>query len=97
MTDHYDKDGKPITMEQWCKLLENKDYKVVKQDVTGDFRVSTVWLGLNHNYRPNGLPLIFETMIFSKDNYKDLWCERYSTLDEATVGHEKALEHARTL
>ena len=96
MTDHYDKDGNSITIEQWGKLLEIKDYKIIKQEVVGGFRVSTVWLGLNHNYG-NGPPLIFETMIFPSDGYDDLWCERYSTLDEATAGHEKALEHAKTL
>lgn len=52
--------------------------------------VSTVWLGYNHQFQPGGRPIIFETMVFtSRDRLNDLYCERYSTLEEAQAGHER--------
>ena len=55
--------------------------------------VSTIFLGLNHNYEPDGPPLLFETMIFGgkHDNY----CQRYSTKKDALIGHKKAVKLAR--
>ncbi len=60
-------------------------------DTVGDKRVSTVFLGLDHQYG-DGPPLLFETMVFPKDSYSDLYCERYSTYDEAEAGHAKAVQ-----
>ena len=54
-----------------------------------DNRVSTVFLGLNHQFG-DGPPLIFETMIFSPGPL-DQECWRYSTESEALVGHAAAV------
>ena len=56
--------------------------------------VSTVFLGLNHQYG-QGPPLIFETMIFGDRNLVEQYCDRYSTLEEAKAGHAVAVEIAR--
>ena len=68
-------------------LLETADCHVAK-DVIGKVRVSTVFLGLDHNL-DGGKPILFETMIFGgrHDGYQ----ERYSTWEEAEKGHKKAL------
>ena len=50
--------------------------------------VSTVFLGLDHSFG-GGTPILFETMIFGGE-YDD-YQERYHTLEEAQVGHEKAI------
>jgi hypothetical protein len=72
-------------------LLGNFEYKVVKQSKDDKHAVSTVWIGLDHNYF-GGRPLIFETMVFAikdgKWDMSDLDCERYSTEEEALKGHE---------
>lgn len=71
----------------------------LKTEVNG-YLVSTVDLGINHNFG-EGKPLYYETMIFKKDgkniDYSDLYCERYSTEEEAKIGHKKAIEYAETL
>jgi hypothetical protein len=63
----------------------------------GDYLVSTVDLGLNHSFTE--IPLYYETMIFkvenNKINYSDLYCERYTTEEEAREGHEKAIEYVK--
>ena len=68
---HYvlDKDGEPIEekdLETWAKWLEETfrdNGRVVKQEHIGDCMVSTVFLGLDHNWG-DGPPVLWETMIF---------------------------------
>lgn len=79
----------PATLEEWSAMFEKNDRKIAF-DVLGDYEVSTVFLGLDHNYF-GGEPLIFETMIFCKDQELDQSCWRYSTYEQALVGHQEAL------
>ena len=104
--NYYDKEGKPMEMLEWAKLLEDKNYQIIKQDTfkNGNF-VSTVWLGLNYNFG-KGKPLIFETMVFDtnkKEKFKigkrkmesmgeELDVKRYATLEEAKRGHKKMIK-----
>jgi hypothetical protein len=49
MPNYYDKDGSPITLEEWVAKF-TVDYKRVDYTEFGDkfnTRVSTVWLGLD--------------------------------------------------
>lgn len=53
----------------------------------GDYVVSTVFLGIDHRFGPDGPPLVFETMIFPKGDMTEEWVARYSTYQEALDGH----------
>lgn len=55
------------------------------------YRVSTVFLRLDHRYG-EGDPLLWETMIFPEDSYRDLFGYRYSTWEDAKRGHDVAVE-----
>ena len=92
--DYYDKDGKPMTMEEWGDKHSNFEYKLVARDDLGYATVSTVWLGLDHGFTPGAPPVIFETMIFTEDEDSDYsdWQDRYCTEAEALKGHERALK-----
>jgi hypothetical protein len=62
---------------------------------TGDRCVSTVRLTIDHGF--DGVPKWYETMVFpAKDgkiiDYGDLFCERYTTEEEATAGHQAVVE-----
>ena len=97
MADYYDRQGNPLTLMQWAKLVENFDYKVVAQTEVGFDRVSTIWLGLNHNWW-GGPPLIFETMIFwfcpdQHDDEQECW--RYPTEEAALAGHDQAVAYVK--
>lgn len=85
--DYYDKQGAPLTREEYSELLAaiGWDYKRVAKTEIGDIQISTVWLGLDHQYG-DGPPLIFETMQFGGND--DQECERYSTIEEAKAGHD---------
>ena len=65
MSRYYNMDGEPITLKEWMRTSD--DARRVALDERGDVRVSTVLLGLNHQWDLNGPPLIFETMIFGGD------------------------------
>jgi len=92
---YYDRQGNSISMEQWGDLRKDK---VVEQTRVVSQMVSTVWLGMDHNYRmDDSPPLIFETMVFhiKEDGEWDFssdYCERYSTEEEAMAGHLRAVE-----
>lgn len=84
--------GKKVIKEtnllKWAEWFETAD-RHVKNTKVGGVQVSTVFLGLDHNFF-GGKPLLFETMIFGgrHDGYQ----ERYTTWEEAEKGHKKASE-----
>jgi len=94
--DKYILKGKKVVavdLMTWAKWIEKPVNKIIRQDVlvNGKF-VSTVFLGIDHNFGV-GKPLLFETMVFSeKGNFRDLDMDRYSTWDEASKGHEKMVK-----
>ncbi len=93
MDNIFDKQGKPIGVTDWAKLVEDREYKIIKQETlpNGNW-VSTVWLGLDHSFGGEK-PLIFETMVFSKKgNFLEKDMARYSTLEEAQKGHEEMVK-----
>jgi hypothetical protein len=92
MAVHYILNGKtpmPISnILEWAKWYETHNRTVEKTEIRGII-ISTVFLGIDHNYSKEGNPILFETMIFK---WNDDYCERYSTWDEALEGHHKACQ-----
>ena len=84
-----DKTYRPASLHEWATQFEHMERHVGDDQVNGK-HVSTVWLGLDHNYY-GGLPLVFETMVFNEDG-SDIYCERYTTWQEAEEGHQKATQ-----
>jgi hypothetical protein len=68
----------------------------VAETYAGALRVSTVFLGLDHNFDKIGPPVVFETMIFSRSEWSEEYCERYSSWDAAVAGHRRAVFWAYT-
>lgn len=62
----------------------------------GMWRVSTVFLSLDHSFAESGPPVVFETMVFGPGEI-DQNCERYCTWDEAVAGHKAMVERVREL
>lgn len=92
----FDKHGQPIDAATANDLLGDMAYKrVALTEVTSHtdpdikHRVSTVWLGANHNFS-GGPPILFETMVFGPDD-ADEYMVRYSTEDEARTGHAETV------
>lgn len=87
----YDKSGSKITADELNKLYMDGQYKIINRtDMASGAWASTVWLGIDHSYVGTSAtqkPVIFETMIFPDDSYCEVFCKRYSTEEEAEVGH----------
>jgi hypothetical protein len=96
---YYDRDGMPISMERWGELHADVNYRRVALDVIDTYRVSTIWLGLDHaiGFAGEVGPHIFETMVFTNGTGQDVWMHRYSTEGEALAGHESVCAEIRVL
>lgn len=83
---------------EWARWFENIQARIVAHDTVGHYFVSTVFLGLDHNWG-EGPPILWETMIFDQgpgvEAFHDEYCCRYTSHDEAVAGHAVALEQAR--
>ena len=99
---YYDRLGVPISLREWTTLMEDRNdppYKRIAETHVGRWRISTVWLGLNHRWLPGGPPDIFETMVFDADGTpgEDWEMRRYSTEDQARQGHAEMAQLVYTL
>lgn len=83
----------PANLMEWAEWLENAGQKkIVQQDYIDDNFISTVFLGLDHGFGMSSEPLIFETMVFSGNPGKDIYCDRSTTWKEAVKGHKRAIQ-----
>lgn len=84
---------KPCSLIEWSQQ-QNQMFKDNSKHLAlnnvGHYSISTVWLGINHNFHFKGRALLFETMVFDKDD--SIYTDRYSTWDEAIEGHKKAVQ-----
>lgn len=76
---------------EWGAWFETANRRVAYTEFLNK-RVFTSFLGTNHRYNGVGPPLIFETMVFTMDDYGEEYCERCSTWEEAEAQHQRAIE-----
>ena len=93
MPNYYDRDGKEINIHIWHSLFSDQKYQTIEKTVVNKLFVSTIWLGLDHNYLGKGDPLIFETCVFAEEQSQIVG--RYSTEEQAIEGHRKAVIFVR--
>jgi hypothetical protein len=88
---HYVLDGRtprPVGLLEWAIFLEDIEARRVDFDRRGAVEISTVFLGLDHQWGA-GPPLLFETMVFGGP--LDGECQRYATFADAEAGHTAML------
>ena len=86
-----DDNDQPVPCEdvlEWGRWMKSNERAVAKTKFAGGI-VSTVFLGLDHNFGDRGAPVLWETMIFGgpHDGYQD----RYTSLKNARAGHKRAI------
>jgi len=90
----------------WFQVSRNKHG--VMQNTIGEYEVSTVFLGLDHNFTGKGVPILWETMVFERKETEvkigarmqsirktldtDNMFRRYATKEEALKGHEEIMK-----
>jgi hypothetical protein len=92
-------DGAVLDADEWSDLLARRAEDMSLDswwrrhtDISDEVRVSTVWLGLNHQWGA-GPPLYWETMILGGEHDEQLWC--YSSRPQALDDHERIVRALR--
>jgi hypothetical protein len=85
-----------VPLREWGEWFETNSVdgrRHVGDDTIGGVRVSTVFLGLDHDFWGRGPPLLFETMVFPSCDMIGRW----STFDRAEAEHAKVVAAYRAM
>ena len=94
------RDRTPVRVDdmlEWGQMFERMAERRVAEDFIEQpehdpVRVSTVFLGIDHNWFDEGPPLLFESMVFGGPLDQEMY--RYSTWNEAVQGHKLLTDEA---
>lgn len=93
MTDKYILQGrKPVlanSFAEWGRFFGKPANRRVEETQIGNVRISTVFLGIDHNFSGAGPPVLFETMVFGGPLGGEQ--RRYCTWTEAKRGHKRMI------
>lgn len=86
---------RPADLKEWGTWFESAgESRIVQQDrLENGVFVSTVFLGLDHNFSGQGPPILWESMIFKGPHDGEM--RRYSSLEDARAGHSELLAMAQ--
>lgn len=86
-------------LTEWCKWFQDSKNRVVAQEKVGSAMISTVFLGLDHNfYGETGDPVLFETMVFLNGSRgEDELCERCHTYEQAIEQHYRVKKQVSSM
>lgn len=98
------KNFRSASIGEWGEFMQTvgkeEYYRHVRRDyffINGNeyCDISTVFLGIDHAFGRSKGPILFESMIFGGE--KSEWQERYSTWDQAEMGHKLIVAKIDTL
>lgn len=93
---------------RWVKFMKNTEARRISETFVGPMRVSTVFIGLDHNFCEKCPPILFETMVFAPCEPEQVfsmtitseeipdYTRRYCTYEEAEAGHAEVVAQLRT-
>jgi hypothetical protein len=89
----FDENDNPVESDllSWGRWMEETNRTVAKTKLPNGVLVSTVFLGIDHNFG-SGKSVLWETMIFKGP--EDKYQERYTSLAAAIEGHRRAVQRA---
>ena len=90
-------DGEPVAepdLMAWGRWFEDADRQVAVTyiDEARTVRVSTVFLGLDHNFNEGGAPILWETIVFGGPHDQEQ--DRYASKADALAGHGRLVKLA---
>lgn len=84
----------PNAVQEFSRWLEQSDKeRLIDLTYVGRFIVSTVFLGIDHNFMNTRDPVLFETMVFDRDEGGDI--ARCCTYEEAQQQHKDMVAKVR--
>lgn len=75
---------------EWCSWFEHSGERILRKSKFSDIVVSTVFLGIDHNFTGKGPPVVFESMVFGGQH--DQLCRRCCTYPEALQQHNELVQ-----
>ena len=98
---HYklvDRVAVPCSFEEWAICFQQDD-RIIARDEVFYYLISTVFLGLNHQFTDGAPPILFETMVFDAKDGQDLdeFTRRYITYEQAEAGHQETIALIKAL
>ena len=87
-----DQQGNAVRADGLADMEEcfNSMERIVAKDNVGDSEVSTVFLCIDQNYSGDGVPVLWETMIFGGKH--DQYQRRYTSKEEAVKVHNSLVQ-----
>lgn len=83
----------PCSLMEWGELFETEEGRKKKQidftEIDG-YTISTVFLGIDHGFDLTKKPILFETMIFYRN--ESIYETQCATYDEAKKMHQDAIQ-----
>lgn len=90
------RDGVPVEVgvREWATAFgRDRDNRIVERTKVGDVLVSTVFLGLDHNFTDEGPPILWETLVFGGPLNEEMY--RYTSLEDAKAGHAAMVQRVK--
>lgn len=95
---YYDRLGNRLTSEQWVLLYDQMEYRRIRCTDVGGYRVSTLWMGIDHKFIEAGAPVIFCTTLLVQPTHAtphwtrmEAYTTHYTLERFAREGHEAIL------
>jgi hypothetical protein len=92
-------DGKPIPepdILKWAEWMGREGNKRIAQTEINGFWISTIFLGIDHSFIGGVFPILFETLVFTKEGKAlEETMQRYSSKTDAIEGHKKVENQMR--
>ena len=83
------------SFKEWGEWFHKSNRRVSRQIVAPNIQVSTVFLGMNHNFTSEDPPILWETMVFIKGEGGEM--SRCSgTWQDAEAMHNKMVEKVQS-
>jgi len=92
---------------EFCNYFAKNSRRVDYTEIVAGCFVSTVFLGVDHNFSGDGPPILFETMVFGGEpteiHYRGVnsgfedYTRRYATYGEAHKGHWEVVDEVKKL
>lgn len=77
---------------KWFEATMWNHERRVAEDTVGGWRISTVFLGMDHSHMMKGQPVLWETMVFPGQSPNEQHCERYTSYNDAVAGHDRIVK-----
>lgn len=79
------------SVQKWAQWFEKSDRRVALTEF-GPYRISTVFLGFDHNFMESGPPVLWETMVFGKGPLSEKMDRCSGTREQAEAMHQSVVD-----